>query len=148
MNYEMGALGDSSHFAVFDLFIQPRKNEARYGLSIGACRCHHRSIEIGYMYTGMWKVDTVNNYKCHWRGGCSGVGISDANIEKARVALESYALKDLRVGRRLLSERDTEENFHLDSPQQLEGDRENDEEDYEGDEEDYEDEQDYDENYI
>ena len=25
-------------------------------------------IEVGYMDTGMWKVDTVNTYRCHWKG--------------------------------------------------------------------------------
>ena len=100
LNFEMGILGDSSHFTVFDLFIQPKENEARYSLAIGAARCHRKSVEIGYMYTGMWKVDTVNNYKCHWKGGCSSVGIPEESIDKARVALEWYAWKDLRVGGR------------------------------------------------
>jgi len=102
-NFEMAAMFDKSHFAVFDLFIHPKRNEARYGLAIGAARCHRKTVEVGYMYTGMWKVDTVNNYKCHWQGGCSGVCIPTESIEKARVALEWYAWKNLRVGRRRLS---------------------------------------------
>ena len=61
------------------------------------------------MDTGMWKVDTVNNYKCsHHRGGspssCTGVGIPPESIEKARKALEWYAWKNLKVGRRRLAE--------------------------------------------
>ena len=97
INYEMGIFGDSSQFTVFDLFIQPKENEARYSLAIGASRCHHNAVEIGYMYTGMWKVDMVNNYKCHWKGGCSGIGIPEENIDKARKALEWYAWKDVNV---------------------------------------------------
>ncbi len=97
INYEMGIFGDSSQFTVFDLFIQPKENEARYSLAIGASRCHHNAVEIGYMYTGMWKVDIVNNYKCHWKGGCSGIGIPEENIDKARKALEWYAWKDVNV---------------------------------------------------
>ena len=95
--FEQAALFDQAHFAVFDLFIQPKENEARYGLALGAARCHDKHVEIGYMYTGMWTVDTVNNYKCHWKGGCSKVGIPTESIEKARVALEYFAWKNLRI---------------------------------------------------
>ena len=100
--FEMAALFDSAQFTIFDLFIQPKKNQARYKLSIGAARCHANHVEIGYMDTGMWKVDTVNNYKCkHHKGGrCTGVGIPAESIEKARKALEWYAWKNLRVGQR------------------------------------------------
>lgn len=104
--FEMAAMFDSAQFTVFDLFIQPKKNEARYKLSVGAARCHANHVEIGYMDTGMWKVDTVNNYKCshHRRGTCTGVGIPPESIEKARKALEWYAWKNLKVGRRRLAE--------------------------------------------
>ncbi len=67
-NFEMGAMVDRATFLVFDLFIQPERNRARYGLSLGAVRCHGNNIEVGYMYTGMWKVDTINTYRCHWKG--------------------------------------------------------------------------------
>jgi hypothetical protein len=102
--FEMAAMFDSAQFTVFDLFVQPKKNEARYKLSIGAARCHANHVEIGYMDTGMWKVDTVNDYKCGYKKGCSEVGIKPDSIEKARKALEWYAWKNLRIGRRRLSE--------------------------------------------
>ena len=110
----------------------------RLELAIGAARCHRKSVEIGYMYTGMWKVDTVNNYKCHWKGGCASVGIPEESIDKARVALEWYAWKDLHVGgRRLLSGEEEEEedawegkNLRRVVQRRLTGDEE---EDYEGD---------------
>jgi len=144
MNFEMGILGDSSHFTVFDLFIQPKKNEARYSLAIGASRCHNNAIEIGYMYTGMWKVDTVNNYKCYHKGGCSGIGISSENIENARKVLEWYAWKDLKVdNRRLLAESDaSEETLRLRRrlPEDEEDFDDGDYEEEEFDEEDYEEE--------
>ena len=82
--FEMAAMFDSAQFTVFDLFVQPKKNEARYKLSIGAARCHANHVEIGYMDTGMWKVDTVNDYKCGYKKGCSEVGIKPDSIEKAR----------------------------------------------------------------
>ena len=100
----MAALFDEAEFTVFDLFVQPKKNEARYKLALGAARCHDKHVEIGYMDTGMWKVDTLNNYKCHHKGGCSNIGIPPESIEKARIVLEHYAWKNLRVGRRRLSE--------------------------------------------
>lgn len=67
-DFEMGALFDRATFLVFDLFIQPDERRARYGLSLGAIRCHNDKIEVGYMSTGMWNVDTINTYRCHWRG--------------------------------------------------------------------------------
>lgn len=67
-DFEMGTLFQRATFLVFDLFIQPEQNRARYGLALGAVRCHDNTIEVGYMYTGMWKVDTVNTYRCHWKG--------------------------------------------------------------------------------
>ena len=95
--FEQAALFDQAQFSVFDLFIQPKKNEARYGLAVGAARCHDRHVEIGYMYTGMWVVETLNDYKCQHQAGCSKVGIPTESIEKARTVLEHYAWKNLRV---------------------------------------------------
>lgn len=144
-NFEMSLFGESSHFAVFDLFIQPKKNEARYGLAIGAGRCHGNKVEVGYMYTGMWKVDTVNNYKCHWKGGCSGVGISEENIDNARKVLEWYAWKELKISGRRLRGVAAEEEMAFPS-RELKGDLfegmdELDEGGDEEDEEDYDDEE-------
>ena len=85
IKYEMAALFDAAQFVVFDLFIQPKKNEARYKLALGAARCHGNHMEIGYMDTGMWKVDTLNDYKCHWKGGCDKVGIPEESIERKPV---------------------------------------------------------------
>jgi hypothetical protein len=99
-DFEMGAMVDRATFLVFDLFIQPDQSRARYGLSLGAVRCHHNNIEVGYMYTGMWKVDTVNTYRCHWKGGCKDSGIPSESIDKAREALQWYAWKNLQVGSR------------------------------------------------
>ena len=39
-NFEMGTLFQRATFLVFDLFIQPEENRARYGLALGAVRCH------------------------------------------------------------------------------------------------------------
>ena len=50
---------DKLEFVVFDLFIQPAKNEARYKLALGAGRCYNKHVEIGHMDTGIWKVDTL-----------------------------------------------------------------------------------------
>ena len=56
----------------------------------------------------------VNDYKCHWRGGCSKVGIPPESIEKARIVLEHYAWKNLRVGRRrLLEDGDSMNDFSV-----------------------------------
>jgi hypothetical protein len=103
-DFEMGAMMDRATFLVFDLFIQPEKNRARYSLSLGAVRCHGNNIEIGYMYTGMWKVDTINTYRCHHRGGltgsCKDSGIPPESIEKARKALQWYAWKNLQINSR------------------------------------------------
>ena len=81
--FEMAALFDSAQFTIFDLFIQPKRNQARYKLSIGAARCHANHVEIGYMDTGMWKVDTVNNYKCkHHKGGGARESVSQPKVSK------------------------------------------------------------------
>ena len=97
------------------------------------------------MYTGMWKVDTVNNYKCHWKGGCSGVGISEENIDNARKVLEWYAWKELKISGRRLRGVAAEEEMAFPS-RELKGDLfegmdELDEGGDEEDEEDYDDEE-------
>ena len=94
-DFEMSLLTESSRFAVFDLFIQPEKRKARYGLAIGAGRCHGAKVEIGYMFTGMWQVGTVERYRCQWNAGCSETGISAKNIAKTHRVLEWYAWKQL-----------------------------------------------------
>lgn len=96
-DYESGALRDRASFVVFDHFIQPDLTEARYGLSLGAIRCHAKKIEIGYMYTGMWKVDTVSHYSCDAFRGCKDIGIAYESVQKVRSVLQYYAWKNLKI---------------------------------------------------
>ena len=95
--FEMGTLMDRNDFLAFDLYIQPSKNKARYGLAFGATRCHGDTIEFGYMFTGMWEVETQAQKRCSSAGGgrnkdsCSKSGIADEDVNKARKTLEWYA---------------------------------------------------------
>ena len=97
--FEMGTLMDRNDFVAFDYFIQPKKNSARYGIAFGATRCHGETIEFGYMFTGMWEVDTNTQRRCTSGGGgghsCHKTGISDDQVKLGRKTLEYYAWDNL-----------------------------------------------------
>lgn len=96
--FEMGTLMDRNDFVAFDYFMQPNKNSARYGLAFGATRCHGQTIEFGYMFTGMWEVDTNTQRRCSSGGGkhsCHSTGISDKQVKLGRKTLEYYAWDNL-----------------------------------------------------
>jgi hypothetical protein len=96
--FEMGTLMDRNDFVAFDYFMQPSKNSAKYGLAFGATRCHGETIEFGYMFTGMWEVDTNTQRRCSSGGGkhsCHSTGISDDQVKLGRKTLEYYAWDNL-----------------------------------------------------
>ena len=137
INFEMAILGDSSHFVTFHLFSQPDKNKAEYGLSVGAARCHRSRVEIGFMDTGKWQVETNAQTRCTSVGGgsgksaCTNVGISNEQVEIARKTLEWYAWNKLEVnGRRLRSVNSYEQDFLDESLAKNEDVEQDDEDDF------------------